>query len=200
MSLLRARLSQADQRLQEVGARLALWQIDRPEQLEVAKAVWMPVSFKRAVHRHRGVVAVEELQVGVGGQTQVHVPAWWVVHCGGGRVGEVLERVAVKRVSGLVCILIKIIRQRGPAYIVCECVCCGWSHAVSSRAVRDGVAVELTAHVVVILRVTDIKGTSQPAVDLREVLAPREASPRIGVGGRAGGFSHVAAAAVLLHC
>lgn len=73
--LLCARVGQADQRLQEVGARLVLRQINRTAQLQVAETVRVSVCFEGAVQWSRGVVAVEELQVGFRGETQVHVPS-----------------------------------------------------------------------------------------------------------------------------
>lgn len=155
----------------------------------------------------RGVVTIKELQVGVRGQTQVHVCAYRVVHSGRGRGWEVLKRVIVKEVSSLISILIKTVGQRGPAYIVCECVGCKWSHTVSSCAASSRVlhhwvtyVPHLTAHrAVIVFRGTDAKRTGQSSVKIKEILTPIGTCSCIRVRGGAGGVSHVAAAAVLLH-
>lgn len=106
--MLSAGVSQADQRLQQVGAGLLLREMNGAEQLEVLNAVWVSVLFEGAVRRSGGVVPVEELQVGIGGEAQVHVPAEGVVHSGGRGVREALQRIVVKEVSGLICVLVEV--------------------------------------------------------------------------------------------
>lgn len=208
LALLRAWFCQADQGLQEVGARFVLWQISRAKHLEVAEALWVSVEFERAVQRARCVVAVKKLQVRVRGKTQVHVAAWGIVHSGGGGVGEALERVVIEEVSCLVCIFIEVICQGGPAHIVCEYVGGQWSRTVCRCAARGSrVAVVLCQWVCyvpqlatrrVVTIVTDAEGSWQPAIDFREILTPVKASSSVRVRWGARRLSHVAAAAVLL--
>lgn len=172
----------------------------------MAKTVWVSVPFEGAVQWSARVVAVKELQVGVGGQTQVHVSAKGIVHSGGGGVWQALERVIIKHVSGLIRIFVKIICHRVPVYIVCECVDCVWSRGVSSAAAaRLFHWVSLMSRlavrgIVIIFRVTETKGAAQPSIDLRKIVTPTAASSRITVRGGTRGFGHITAAAVLLHC
>lgn len=180
-----------------------LRQIDRAEQLEVAKAVGVSVQFKGAVQRAGCIVTVKELQIRVGRETQVHVRARGIVHCGGGSVREAVKRVVIKKVPGQVCVLVKVTGERSPACIVRECADCQCSCTVSRRVAVllpqwfPNRYVPLLAAGGGVVIVADAAGGRRPPVRLAEILTHTQTCVRVGGGVRR--LRHVTAAAVLLH-